>query len=132
MPKQMKHKTRARRAFTLIELLVVMAIIGLLLALALPRYYASVERARETALKENLQILRISIERFYADRGRYPENLQELVSAKYLRALPLDPITESQQSWTPVLSQEIDLPGVADVRSGAAGATQDGTPYEQL
>lgn len=86
-----------RRGFTLIELLVVMGVIGLLLALALPRYFKSLEHAKDVALAENLKVMRTQIDRFYADRGRYPETLHELVDARYLRDVPMDPITQSRE-----------------------------------
>jgi general secretion pathway protein G len=119
-------------AFTLIELLVVMAIIGLLLALALPRYFASIDKSKETVLKENLRVTRTQIDRFFADRGRHPESLDELVTEKYLRSVPVDPMTESSSSWILVPPTESDDHGVADLKSGARGVARDGTPYESL
>ncbi len=120
------------RGFTLIELLVVMTITAILLTLALPRYYGSVERSRETVLKENLWMLRKTIDSFYADRGRYPENLDELVSVRYLRSMPVDPITESATTWVIVPPAEGDGRGVADVRSGAPGKAKDGGSFDQF
>jgi len=119
-----------RGGFTLIELLVVMSIIGLLLALSLPRYFNSLERAKEIALVENLKVLRSQIDRFYGDRGRYPNTLEELVEARYLRAVPVDPMTESSESWQLVAPAE--GPGVIDVHSGAEGSTRNGVPYVEL
>jgi general secretion pathway protein G len=83
------------QGFTLIELLVVLSIIALLLTLAVPRYFNSIDVAKEAVLRENLHLVRETIDKFYADKGRYPESLDELVSEKYLRALPYDPITGS-------------------------------------
>lgn len=117
-------------AFTLVELLVVMAIIGVLLSLSLPRYFSSVDKSKETVLKENLRVTRTQIDRFFADRGRYPENLEELVTAKYLRELPADPITESKETWVLIFSSDTDARGVSDIKSGARGNARDGTPYE--
>lgn len=117
-------------AFTLVELLVVMAIIGVLLSLSLPRYFSSVDKSKETVLKENLRVTRTQIDRFFADRGRYPENLEELVTAKYLRELPADPITESKETWVLVFSSDTNTRGVSDIKSGARGNARDGTPYE--
>jgi len=77
---------RALRGFTLIELIVVMAIVSLLLTLALPRYFQSIDTSKETVLKENLRTVRETIDKFYGDTGRYPESLEELVERKYLRA----------------------------------------------
>lgn len=118
-----------QRAFTLIEMLVVMTIVALLLTLALPRYFASLDRSKVTVLQENLRVLRVSLDRFYADKGHYPENLNELIEKKYLRAIPLDPLTESNQSWIAVPPTDANQRGVADVKSGAQGATQDGKAY---
>lgn len=85
--------TRAR-GFTLIEMLVVLAIVALLLSVATPRYFGSLEKGREVALQENLRVLRVTLDKFHADKGRYPDTLDELVEARYLREVPLDPITE--------------------------------------
>ena len=122
--------SRTYRGFTLIEMLVVMAIVALLLTIALPRYFGSLERSKDVVLKENLNVMRITIDKFYADRGRYPESLDELVQAKYLRAVPVDPITESSRTWIPLPSADLDKPGVFEVRSGAQGKTKDGVAYE--
>ena len=121
-----------KRGFTLIELLVVLAIIATLLTIALPRYFGSVERSRDVALKENLQLLRSGIDKYYGDKGVYPGALSDLVTQHYFRAVPVDPVTESSSTWQPVASNDPDKPGVADVRSGARGKTRDGVPYEQL
>jgi general secretion pathway protein G len=120
-----------RCGFTLIELIVVMAIVALLVSIAAPRYLSSVDRARETSLRASLQVMRHAIDQFTADRGRYPESLQELAQARYLRQLPEDPITGRPDSWL-VLSPPPDsaLGGqVWDVRSGAAGRGRDGGLY---
>jgi general secretion pathway protein G len=90
----------AGRGFTLIELLVVLSIIALLLTLAVPRYIHSVDVAKEAVLSENLHLVRETIDKFYGDKGRYPESLEELVSERYLRSLPYDPITDSTSTWT--------------------------------
>lgn len=124
-------RRRKRRGFTLIELLVVMGIIGLLLALALPRYFKSLEHAKDVALAENLKVMRTQIDRFYEDRGRYPQTLQELVDARYLRDVPVDPITESRDGWLTVPPPDA-ASGVMDVHSGARGQTRDGIAYDQL
>ena len=116
----------------MIELLVVMTIVALLLTLALPRYYGSLETSKQTVLRENLNVVRATIDKFYADRGRYPESLDELVSSQYLRSVPVDPITESASTWVLIAPSEGDLRGVADVRSGAQGMTVSGIAYDQL
>ena len=117
------------KGFTLIELLVVMAIISTLLALAMPRYFRSEDRAREAALRHDLAVMREAIDRHYGDTGRYPPSLQELVARKYLKRLPADPITGSDETWVAVPPRDRDKGGVSDVASGAAGAGRDGTPY---
>lgn len=119
------------RGFTLIELMVVMAIIAVLLTVALPRYFAHVDRSKEVVLKENLMQMRDAIDKFYADKGAYPADLPELVAQRYLRALPVDPVTDSEQTWI-IVAPPATLQargGVYDVRSGAPGAGRDGRPY---
>jgi general secretion pathway protein G len=120
------------RGFTLIELLVVMAIIATLLSLVAPRYFASLEKSKEAVLKQNLRVMREAIDQHYADREKYPETLEELVSKKYLRTIPPDPITESATTWVVTAPENPELGAVYDVRSGAEGKTQDGTPYGEL
>lgn len=115
--------------FTLIELLVVMSIIALLMSIAVPRYFHSTDKAREAVLKQNLMQMRDAIDKFYGDRGRYPDALDDLVGKKYLRKIPPDPITDSPQTWVVVPPDETGNGGVYDVRSGADGLGLDGTPY---
>jgi len=115
--------------FTLIELLVVMSIIALLLAIAVPRYFNSMDRAKEAVLKEDLVQMRNAIDKFHGDRGRYPDRLDDLVEKKYLRRIPLDPMTDSVQTWVTVPPAETGKGAVYDVKSGAAGTAVDGTPY---
>jgi len=120
--------TRAR-GFTLIELLVVLAIIATLLMLAVPRYFASQDRAKEAVLKENLFQIRDAIGKYHADKGKYPESLEALATEKYLRAVPVDPVTESATTWVLVPPPDLQQSGVYDVRSGAQGEARDGTLY---
>lgn len=117
------------QGFTLIEMLVVMAVVALLLTIALPRYFGALEKSRDVALQENLKVIRLSLDQFFADRGRYPDTLDELVEQKYLSAVPLDPLTESRQSWVLVTGKEEGLSGIADVKSGAPGQSKDGRTY---
>lgn len=119
-----------RYGFTLIELLVVLAIIALLLSLAAPRYFSSVERAKETALKHNLATMRDAVQKYHADKNRYPDTLEVLVGERYLRAVPMDPLTESAQTWVVVTPPDGATTGVYDIRSGAPGMATDGTLYE--
>lgn len=121
---------RFRRAFTLIEMLIVMAVVALLLTIALPHYFGSLEKSRDLALQENLKVLRVTLDRFFADKGRYPDTLEELVEQKYLRALPVDPITDSPRSWIPIQAKDSDIKGIADIKSGAHGLAKDGRAYD--
>lgn len=128
----MPTPTKRRRGFTLIELIVVLAIIALLASIVAPRYFNSVERARETTLRSSLVTMRDAIDKFLGDQGRYPESLNELVDKRYLRALPVDPITESRETWlaVPPTEDSIYLGGMADVHSGAPGKGLDGSAYQ--
>ncbi|MFA5082296.1 MAG: prepilin-type N-terminal cleavage/methylation domain-containing protein [Hydrogenophilaceae bacterium] len=123
---------KRRRGFTLIELLVVMAIIATLLSLAVPYYFGSLQRSREAVLKENLELMRGSIDKFYGDAGRYPDLLSDLVSRRYLRRIPSDPITASDTTWLTVPPEAPAEGAVYDVKSGADGNASDGTPYRDL
>jgi len=117
--------------FTLIELLVVLAIIAMLLSVALPRYFQSIDVARETTLAENLRATRETIDKFYGDTGQYPASLDELVEKNYLRTLPVDPITESTQTW--IIVPPAGVKGrVFSIRSGAAGNNRLGKPYADM
>jgi general secretion pathway protein G len=117
------------KGFTLVELLIVMAIIATLLTIAVPRYYASLDRSKEAVLKENLYQMRDAIGKYYADKGKYPESLEALASDRYLRKIPLDPITESATTWITVAPQDPQKTGVFDVKSGAPGKALDGTEF---
>ncbi|MBT9456651.1 MAG: prepilin-type N-terminal cleavage/methylation domain-containing protein [Burkholderiaceae bacterium] len=123
-------KTSAR-GFTLIELLVVMSIVALLASIVAPRYFASLQRSKETALRTSLNVMRDAIDQYAADRGRYPETLDELAQARYIRAVPEDPLTGSVETWV-LVTPPPDLPlkgSLYDVRSGAAGRAADGRLY---
>lgn len=124
----MVKKSFKQRAFTMIELMVVMAMIATLIAIAMPRYFDGLERAKETALRQNLKEMREAIGHYFEDKGQYPASLETLVSERYLRFIPEDPITESAESWQVVqLSQSQS--GVYDIASGSEAAAKDGTPY---
>ena len=118
----------ATHGFTLIELLIVMAIIGTLLSIAVPRYFRSLQHARETVLKQDLSILREAIDKYYADLNQYPEKLPDLVDKHYVRSVPVDPFTRLADTWTVVASDDPDHPGIRDVQSGAPDIASNGTP----
>jgi general secretion pathway protein G len=120
--------TGNHRGFTLIELLIVMAIIGTLLSIAVPRYFRTLEKARETVLKQDLAILREAIDKHYADLNEYPATLPALVEKRYVRAIPVDPFTKLVDTWTLIPSDDPDHDGIRDIHSGAAENASDGTP----
>ncbi len=152
--------TGGQRGFTLLELIIVIAIIGILAAIAMPAMKDMPTRANEAVLKTNLHTLRDVIDQYYGDKGHYPETLQALVEAGYLRALPTDPITKKNDTWVPVFedpdkeqpsdsggdkgsgssgsgsstgggsSADPPAPGVVDVHSGSDGTSLNGTPYK--
>ncbi len=122
---------RRGAAFTLIELMVVLAIIALLISLVAPNYVGRVKRAEETVLRENLALMRDALDKYYADAGRYPEALDDLVTKRYLRSIPSDPITQSNATWIAVPPPDPQKGGVYDVRSGAKGLGANGKPYEE-
>lgn len=121
--------SRYAPAFTLIELLVCLSVIALLLTLVAPRYFPSVSRAEETVLKSNLALLRDALDKYHADSGHYPNSLEELVRKRYIRNIPLDPVTRSEKTWQLVPAETPAADGVFDVRSGAVGTARDGTKY---
>ena len=126
-----------QRGFTLIELLVVVAIIGILAAVAVGQYQRNIVKAKEAVLRENLFTIRTQINNYFADKGKYPADLQTLVDAHYLRKLPVDPVTGSTDTWIPEQAQmgEEDISteaGIIDVTSGADGSTIEGVPYKDL
>jgi general secretion pathway protein G len=122
----------SRHGFTLIEVLMVLAVVALLLSIALPRYFGALDKSKDVALQESLKVLRISLDRFFADKGRHAETLDELVEHKYLRAVPVDPVTESSASWVLISSPDSNERGVVDVKSGASGVAVDGRAYGSL
>ena len=122
---------RPRSGFTLIELLVVMAIIAVLLTLAVPRYFGSLDKSKEAVLREDLYQLRDAIGKYYGDKGKYPESLEALAAEKYLRKVPVDPLTESASTWVVVAPDDPQKGGVYDVRSGAQGKASDGSVFAE-
>jgi len=124
-------KQRLAYGFTLIELLVVMAIIGTLLSIAAPRYFKHVERAKETTLRASLATMRDAIDKYHADTDRFPETLDELISRHYLKAVPLDPVTNRSDTWVTEPPADAQT-GVFEVRSGAEGVSVDGTSFSEF
>ena len=118
---------RPVRGFTLIELLVVLAVMAMLVSLVAPRYLDRVDGAREAVLRHNLQGLRTAIDQFYRDKARYPASLDELAAQRYVRAVPVDPLTGSARTW--VMVPPGAGAGVFDIKSGASGRAGDGSDY---
>jgi len=127
-----RHRSGA--GFTLIELMIVMSLIVILASIGLTVYTNSVIRAKESVLKEDLFRMRDAIDQYYADKGKYPITLDSLVSEKYLRSIPVDPFTNSADTWRSIQSEPDATnptaePGVYDVRSGSDQKAIDGTNY---
>ncbi|HLP80410.1 MAG TPA: prepilin-type N-terminal cleavage/methylation domain-containing protein [Nitrosomonas sp.] len=122
---------KRKHGFTLIELLVVLAILATLLTIAVPRYFSSVDSAKEASLKQNLLVLRDAIDKYHLDNGEYPNSLEALAQGRYIRFVPEDPITQSKESWVLIKPQGEDEESklIYDVRSGAPGNSRDGEPY---
>lgn len=115
--------------FTLIELMVVMAVVAMLMTIALPRYFSSLEASRDTTLKQSLAVMRETLDQYYGDTGAYPDSLEELVERRYLRQVPIDPILERSDRWILVEPPEGVAGRVSDVKSAATGQARDGSTY---
>jgi type II secretory pathway pseudopilin PulG len=112
-------------------LLVVMSIIAVLLTIAVPRYFRTLERSRETVLRQDLSVMREAIDKHLGDYAQYPDSLAALVERKYIRAVPVDPFTKNADGWQVVVSEDTDHPGIRDVHSSAEGNGSDGTPFKE-
>ena len=133
------RRTSRESGFTLIELIVVVAIIGILATIAVPAMKSAPQRARESALREDLFTLRSCLDQFHADRGRYPTSLDEMVSMGYLRGAPIDPMTKAKDTWVPTFEevtpeqqderQQQGGQGIIDLHSGSDQTALDGTKY---
>jgi len=127
---------RDTQGFTMLELIVVMALIGLLVGIALPAYRDATKRAKEATLSQDLARIRVAIDEYHTDKFEYPPALEDLVTAGYLRTMPVDPITESDTTWVVEYApwemvDEGQIAGIFNVRSGAEGEGLGGTPYSE-
>ena len=133
----MEHRTRSGKSgFTMIELMIVMTVVTILVSIAVPFYQKSIMRSKESVLRNNLFTLRTVIDEYTIDKGKAPQTLQDLVSEGYLRNVPVDPITGTDQSWRLEMEDAMNSvsqsePGIFDVRSGADGSGLDGIPYSE-
>lgn len=125
-----------KKGFTLVEIIIVLVLIGILVSIALPIYRNSIIKAKESVLKENLFQIRDAISKFYQDKMKYPTSLEELVENKYLRKIPIDPITNKQEwdliRFEPEESEDFDpeiAEGIIDVKSFSQDLATDGTKY---
>jgi general secretion pathway protein G len=129
-----RKMSRREFGFTMVELMIVMAIIVILISIAIPQYQKSIIRAKESVLQNNLHTLREVIDEYTYDKKKAPQSLDDLVSAGYLREIPMDPLTNSNQTWKVIMEdalQSVDQtdPGIFDVKSGSDKSGLDGTPY---
>ncbi len=127
---------RRRRGFTLIEIMIVMAIITIIISIAVPMYQKALVRSKESVLKNNLFTLRTVIDEYTYDKQKGPQSLQDLVSEGYLRAVPVDPITKTAESWRIIMEDALTAvnqtdPGIFDVRSGSDAKSMEGTLYSE-
>lgn len=118
------------RGFTMIELMVAMAILAMILTIAAPKYFGNLDAAKENTLREDLYVMRDAIDKHFADLGRYPDSLNDLVTKRYLRAVPVDPITQKSSTWVVKAPADTTLGAVYDVQSGAPNKARDGTAFK--
>jgi general secretion pathway protein G len=119
--------TLRARGFSLIELIVALAILATILSMAVPRYFSNIETAQENVLREDLYIMRSAIDHYFSDQSVYPNELADLVTKNYLRAVPTDPFTQSSNSWVIVAPSNPSLGAVYDIHSGSANMAKNGT-----
>ena len=130
----MARRAHGDRGWTLIEMLVVLSLIMILVSLAMNQYKTSIKTAEEATLRSNLYRMRDAIDQYYADKGNYPASIQQMVTDGYLRAIPMDTITRSTDTWTtvpaePDPSKPTAEPGIYDVHSGSEAMAMNGTRY---
>jgi general secretion pathway protein G len=118
------------RGFTMIELMVALAILATILTIAAPKYFGNLDAAKENTLREDLFVMRNAIDKHFSDLGRYPDSLNDLVERRYLRAVPVDPITQKSSSWIVKPPPDPSLGAVYDVQSGAGNKARDGSAYK--
>jgi general secretion pathway protein G len=128
------RRTPGRFGFTLIELMIVMAIIAVLMSVAIPIYSRSIQRSKESVLKNNMFTLRTVIDEYTYDKQKAPQTLEDLVSDGFLRQVPIDPMTGSSDSWKIIMEDGTNTvnqtePGIFDIRSGSDKTSLEGTPY---
>lgn len=125
----MKTSAQQSKGFTLIELMVAMAIIALLLSIVAPRYFHGVSKAEEAVLRQDLALMRETVDKYHADTGKYPDVLDDIVTKKYLFKVPVDPVTESAATWILIPPPNTEKGLIANIKSGAPGISLDGTAY---
>ena len=126
-----KSKMKDRRGYTLIEMMIVISIISILATMALPSFQKQLLRAKETNLRRSLFIMRDTIDQYFADHGRYPDSLQDLETGKYVRQIPMDPLTGSPDTWITIPPEGFAEGNIYDVHSGSNKISLDGRPYNE-
>jgi len=118
------------RGFSMIELMVALAILAMILSIAVPRYFGNIDSTKESVLREDLYVMRDAIDKYFSDNGKYPDTLDDLVTKRYLRAIPVDPLTQSAHSWVIVAPADVTLGAVYDIHSAAPNKARDGTWFK--
>jgi general secretion pathway protein G len=132
--RQPEHNSTRESGFTLVELMVVMLIIGVLAAIAIPNFVASIKNAKEAVLKEDLHVMRNAIDSYTMDKQKAPQSMDDLVQSGYLREIPKDPMTHSSETWVTTTDDTLESidqtePGINDVHSGSQEVGTDGQTY---